>query len=67
MESEKVMGDDELIEEVRAIRESYAERFGFDVRAIFLDAMERQKKSGRQLVTLEPRKISTSGGPTKRP
>lgn len=39
----------------------YAERFGFDVRALFRDVMERQEKSDRKLVTLEPKSISTYG------
>jgi hypothetical protein len=59
------MKQDEIMKEVRAVREAYAERFGFDIRAIFRDAMESQEKSGRQLVTLEPRVVSSSGGSTK--
>lgn len=60
------MEQDEIIKEVRAIREAYAERFGFDIRAIFRDVMERQEKSGRKLVTLEPKMVSTSGRPKER-
>ena len=60
------MEQDEIIKEVRAIREAYAERFGFDIRAIFRDVMERQEKSGRKLVTLEPKMVSTSGQPKER-
>jgi hypothetical protein len=32
------MADDEIIREVRSIREAYAEEFGFDIRALFEDA-----------------------------
>jgi hypothetical protein len=49
------MEDDEIIEEVQAVREASAERFGFDVRAIFRDAMESQEKRDRMLVGIEPR------------
>ena len=49
------MEQDEIIQEVRAIREAYAERFGFDIRALYRDAKEREGKSQRQVVSLEPK------------
>jgi hypothetical protein len=49
------MAQDEIIKEVRAIREAYGERFDFDIEAIFRDAKEREGKSNRKLVQLEPR------------
>lgn len=59
------MNSDEIIDEVRALREAYAERFGFDLDALYRDAKEREKKSGRALVTLEPKHaevaVSSSG------
>jgi len=48
---------DEIIKEVRAIREAYAERFGFDVQALFRDAKERQQRAGRKTVALEPKRL----------
>lgn len=59
------MEEGEIIKEVRAIREAYAERFGFDVPAIFRDVMERQEKSDRKLVTFEPKVVSNSDDPKK--
>ena len=52
------MSQDEIIKEVRAIREAYAERFGFDVRAIYDDAKEREKTTSRKVVALKPRRIA---------
>jgi hypothetical protein len=52
---------DEIIKEVRAIREAYAERFGFDIQALFRDAKERQQRAGRKTVTLEPKRLEPTG------
>ena len=51
------MQQDEILKEVRAIREAYAAEFNFDIHAIFADIMRRQRESGRQYVTLPPRRI----------
>lgn len=51
------MAQDEIIKEVRAIREAYAERFDFDVEAIYRDAKAREGKSNREVVALEPKLI----------
>lgn len=51
------MEQDEIIREVRAIREALAQRFNFDVQAIFLDAKKREGQGGRKVVHLEPRLI----------
>ena len=49
------MAQDEIMKEVRAIREAYGERFGFDIDAIYRDAKENQAKSGHDVVALEPK------------
>lgn len=51
------MEEDEIIREVRALRESYAEKFGHDIWALYRDAKEREKKADRQVVFLEPKKL----------
>jgi hypothetical protein len=51
------MEQDEIIREVRAIREAYAEKFGNDIGALFRDAREREAKTDRQIVSLEPKKL----------
>ena len=52
------MAQDEIIKEVRAIREAYGERFDFDIEAIFRDAKAREAKSDRKVVSLEPRRLT---------
>jgi hypothetical protein len=47
---------DEIITEVRAIREAYAERFSFDIRALWQDAKEHEGDGGRQVIALEPKR-----------
>ena len=49
------MEQDEIIKEVRALREAYAERFGFDVQALYQDAKRREQAAGRRTVAFEPR------------
>ena len=43
---------DPIIAEVRAIRQAYAARFGYDVDAIFRDIRARQEASGREYIRL---------------
>lgn len=52
---------DEIIKEVRAVREAYAERFGFDVRALFLDAKAAEGSDQRRVVALKPRRTRSVG------
>lgn len=52
------MSQDEVMDEVRAIREAYAERFGHDLQAIYRDAKDREGregKDGRKVVALQPK------------
>jgi len=55
------MEPDEIMREVREIREAYAERFNFDIRALYLDAKAREGSDGRQVVMLEPRPLEPDG------
>jgi len=50
------MAQDEIIKEVRAIREAYGARLGFDIRALYNEAKQSEGKSGRPVITLEPRR-----------
>jgi hypothetical protein len=54
------MDHDEIIDEVRALREAYAEQFGFDVDALYRDVKERERKGGRKIVSLEPRPVEVA-------
>lgn len=49
------MGHDPVVEEVRRIRHDYAERFGFDLRAIANDLRKKQKEHSQRLVSLPPK------------
>ena len=53
------MPQDEIIKEVRAIREAYAERFNFDVHALYRDAKAHEGQDKRRVVTPEPRRIKS--------
>jgi hypothetical protein len=48
---------DPILAEIRQIREAYAERFNYDVRAMLRDLKEQQIKSGRKTVSLPPKRI----------
>lgn len=51
------MGQDEIIQEVRAIREDLAARHDYDVRALYEEAKRREREGGRKVIQLEPRRI----------
>ncbi len=50
------MCDDPIVAEVRAIRDKLARKFNYDVRAIAEDAMKRQGKDGRKVVSRPPKR-----------
>ena len=52
--------EDEIVTEVRQVREEYAERFGFDVEAICRDLRKRQEEGGRRVVRLDPKKVRSA-------
>jgi len=49
------MWEDEIVEEIRKLREEYAASFGFDLEAIYQDLKEREKQRRRMIVFLEPK------------
>jgi hypothetical protein len=50
--------NDEIVEEIQKIREAYAEQFNFDLGAIFEDIKQRELESGREYVTLPPKRLA---------
>lgn len=50
------MWKDPIVEEVRKAREKHAARFKYDLDAICRDLKERERKGGRKVVSLTPRK-----------
>ena len=47
---------DNVIQEVRKIREAYAKQFGYDLQAIHRDLKEPEQAGGRRIVSLPPRR-----------
>ncbi len=47
---------DDVLLEVRRIREAYAKEFGYDLLAIHRDLKEQEQASGRQVVSMPPRR-----------
>ena len=51
------MWKDEIVEEVRKVRDEYAAKFNYDIDAIYKDIKRLEAESGRKFVTLPPRKV----------
>src|SRR5438045_2814382 len=61
---------DPIVDEVRRARDAYAARFNYDLRAIYRDLKEKEKRSGRKIVSyakdfaeVEPDKAVQTTGP----
>ncbi len=62
---------DPIVDEVRRTRDAYAARFNYDLRAIYRDLKEQEKRGGRKVVSyaesstgVEPDKALQPTGPT---
>ena len=53
------MANDPIIDEIHAIREEIAKRYDYDVDAIVAAMRKASEESGRQVVSLPPRPVST--------
>ena len=49
------MVKDEIVEQVRQVREQQAAKLNFDLKAILADARKRQKDSGHRVVSFAPK------------
>ena len=54
------MAKDPIVEEVRRIRRRYAERFNFDLDAIYSDLKERERRGEFSVVYRQPRPARTT-------
>ena len=45
---------DEIVEEVRAVREAYAAQFDFDLKRIFEDLEKKEREEPARLAKLKP-------------
>lgn len=50
------MWKDEIVEEVRKVRDEYAAKFDYDLEAIYKDIKKQEKKSHRKIVSLPAKK-----------
>lgn len=53
------MTEDEVVREVRAVRETFAASHGYDIRAMVAALHELGVATGRELVQLAPRPVVT--------
>lgn len=51
------MKNDPIVEEIHNIREAYAARFNFDLKAIFIDLKAKERQSLRRVVKLSPKRL----------
>ena len=51
------MWKDPVVEEVRKIRDDYARSFDYDLGRICEDLRKQQAESGRETITLPPKKL----------
>ena len=52
------MRDDPIVNEVRRVRETHAERFNYDLQAIYLDLKNQERMSGKEFLSYAPRRLS---------
>ena len=48
---------DEIVEEVRRVRQAHAAAHGYDLRRIVEDLRRKEEASGRTVVTLQPKPV----------
>ena len=51
------MWKDEIVEEVRKVRDEYAAKFNYHIDAIYEDIKKQEKQSLRKVVSLPPKKV----------
>jgi hypothetical protein len=55
---------DKIVEEIRTVREAYARRFNYDVRAICEDLHRRQTEGNRKVVRPSTEQLAAEGRST---
>jgi|COG998Drversion2_1049125.scaffolds.fasta_scaffold173928_2 predicted PolB exonuclease-like 3'-5' exonuclease len=51
------MSKDPIVEEVRAIRDTYAKQFDYDTDAIYRDLKNQETQTGSKFISLPPKRI----------
>lgn len=49
------MWKDEIVEEVRKVRDEYAAKFNYDLDAIYGDIKKQEKQTRRKVISLPPK------------
>ncbi len=57
-ESDETVRKDPIVEQVRKVRQRHAAKFNYDLDAICRDLKEQERKSGRKVVSLLPKRPS---------
>jgi hypothetical protein len=56
------MWQDEILDEIHKIREEHVKSFNYDLDAMFADWQKKQSESGREVVSLPPKRgLKTRG------
>jgi hypothetical protein len=56
---------DPIVDEIKRIREQYAARFNYDLKAMVRDLQSRQRDGNRQVVRRGPRRPQNPAAPQK--
>ncbi len=59
------MHGDPILEEIWRIKDEQAALYDYDVRKLAEALKEEEKRSGRKVVTLEPRRLPTGDRPSR--
>ena len=59
------MSSDPIVDEIKRLRQEYASRFNFDLKAIVADVQSRQTEGNRQVVRRPPRRPQGSASAQK--
>lgn len=51
------MTQDPIIEEVRAVRDAFAKEHGYDIKAIVATLQREEAESGREVISLPPKRL----------
>jgi hypothetical protein len=51
------MQDDPIVDEIHRIRQAYAKRFGFDIRAMVADLRRKEQEHPDRLVSFNPKPV----------
>ena len=53
--------EDPIVEAVRQVRDAYAKRFNYDLDAIYRDLKEKERRSGRVVVSCPAKEAAVAG------